>query len=105
MKIDPTEFRDWQHARGDDLAVSDDDDEVGRIALQELVDFGRADFFGLMDGQAGGKSDFFYGGGRNLVAAATRAIRLSDDGEEFEVGLREEVLEGGDGELGSATEE
>jgi Arc/MetJ family transcription regulator len=40
-----------------------------------------------------------------LVAPAARAIRLSDDGEEFEVGLREEVLERGDGELRSATEE
>jgi uncharacterized protein (DUF2344 family) len=40
-----------------------------------------------------------------LVAAAARAVGLSDDGEEFEVGLREEVLEGGDGELGCATEE
>jgi hypothetical protein len=87
------------------LAVSDDDDEVGRIALQESLDFKGADLIGLMDGDFCSKSDFFYGGGRNLAAAAACAIRLGDDGEEFEVGLREEVLEGGDGELRSATEE
>jgi hypothetical protein len=72
--------------------------------LQKFLDFGGADFFGLMDWEVSGESDFFYGGGGSLVTAAVRAIRLSDDGEEFEVALRKEVLEGGDGELRCATE-
>jgi hypothetical protein len=39
------------------------------------------------------------------VAAVAWAVGLRDDGEDFEFGLREEMLEGRDGELGRATEE
>ena len=39
------------------------------------------------------------------MAAAAWTVRLGDDGKELEVGLGEEVLEGGDGELRRATEE
>jgi hypothetical protein len=39
------------------------------------------------------------------LATAARAVGLRDDGGDFEVGLREKVLEGGDRELGSAAEE
>ena len=104
MEIDPTVFGNGKQARGDDLAVSDDDDEVWGIALNKFLDIGGTDFFGLVDGEVGGESDFFCGGGRNLVAAAAWAVRLGDDGDDFEVGLREEVLEGGNGKLRRATE-
>ena len=104
VKIDPAVFWEGEQARRNDLAVGDDHDEVWGIALQEFLDFRGADLFGLMDGEFGGKSDFFYGGERNLAAAAARAVRLGDDGEDFEVGLREEVLEGENGELRRATE-
>src|SRR6266850_4505750 len=104
VQIDPAEFRDWQQTSGNNLAVGDDDDEVWGVALQKFLDFRSADFFGLMDEEVGRESDFFYGGGRNLVAAAAWAVRLRDDGDDFEVGLREEVLEGGDAKLRRATE-
>jgi len=58
-----------------------------------------------MDRELGGEGDFLYWGGRNFVTAVAWAVGLRDDGEDFEFGSREEMLEGRDGELGRATEE
>ncbi len=104
VKIDPAVFRDWQQARGDDLAVGDDDNEVRGIALQEFLDFRGADFFGLVDGNFCGKGGLLHGREGHFLTAATWAVRLRDDGEKLEVGLREEVLECGNGKLRRATE-
>jgi hypothetical protein len=73
--------------------------------LQKFLDRKSADCFGLMDGEFGGESGFFYRGGRGLAAAVAWAVRLGDDGEDFKVRLREEVLEDGDSELGRAAKE
>ena len=59
VEIDPAEFRNREQASRNDLAVSDDDDEVWGITLQKFLDFGGAHLFGLMDGEVGGESDFF----------------------------------------------
>ena len=104
MRIDPAEFWDVEEACGDDLAVGDDNDGVGIGVAKELFGFCGADFFGLEDGDVGGLSGLFYWGEGDFLAAASGAIGLGDDGFDFEVGLGEEVLQTGDGELWGAAE-
>ena len=105
MRIDPSESGNVQEACGDYLSVGDDDDSVGTGFAQELFGFGSADFFGLKDGEAGCEGGFFYGGEGNFVAAAAGAVRLGDDGEDFEVWLGEEMPQCRDGELWGAAKE
>ena len=105
MEIDPAEPGDWKKAGGNDLAVGDDDDDVRSEALQERLCFGRADFFGLMDRDAGSESGFLDRGRGELLAASTGAVGLRDYGGDFEVGLGEEMLERGDGEVRGAAED
>ena len=105
MKVDPAELRDGQKAGRDDLAVSDDDDAIGREALQQLLRFGRTDFFRLVHRDVRRESGFLYGGKGDLPAAASRTVGLGDYGNDVEVGLSEEMNEDGDGEVGGAAEE
>jgi hypothetical protein len=70
-----------------------------------LFGFGSADFFRLEYRDSCGESSFFDGGKGNFVAASAGTVRLRDDGGDFEVGLGEKVLQGRDGELGSAAKE
>jgi hypothetical protein len=47
----------------------------------------------------------FHWGKGNFVATAAGAVGLGNDGKDLEVWLRKKVLQGGNSELGSATEE
>ena len=87
------------------MAVGDDDDEVWRIALQEFLDFGGANFLGLVHGDVCDESRFLHAREGNFVAASAGAVRLGDDGYDFEVWLSEKMVKAGNGKLRSAAEE
>src|SRR5260370_22415 len=91
--------------RGNDLAVGDDDNAVRREPLQQLLRFGGADLFGLVYEDACCQGGFLDRRWRDMPAAAARAVGLRDYGGDFYVGLREEVDEGGDGEVRGAAED
>ena len=91
-------------AGGDDLAIGDDYDGVRSEALQEGLRFGRADFFGLMDGDAGSESSFLDRRRGDVLAAPAGTVGLGDYRGDVEIRLREEMLERGDGEMRGAAE-
>src|SRR5260370_30646975 len=90
--------------RGNDLAVGDDDNGVGREPLQQLLRFGGADLFGLVYEDACCQGGFLDRRWRDMPAAAARAVGLRDYGGDFYVGLREEGGGGGGGGVGGGAE-
>jgi len=61
VEIDPAVQRNGEQARGNNLAVGDDDDGIGICLAEELLGVGRTNFFRLEDGKVGGESGLFYG--------------------------------------------
>jgi hypothetical protein len=104
VQVDPAEFRNGQKTRRDDLSVGDNHDDVGRKSLQDVLNFGSADFFWLMDGDASSERYFLYWRKGNFLPPAARTVGLSDDCNNLKIRLREEVLECGNGEQRRATE-
>ena len=64
----------------------------GICFAQECFGFGSSDFFRLKDWKAGGKRGFFYRRKGDFLAAAARSVGLGDHGDDFEVGMGEQVL-------------
>jgi len=74
--------------------------EAKRLAVPYI-----ADFLGLMHRDICGDGCFFHGSGGDLVATAAGAVGLGDYGGDVDIGLREEVDKGGDGEVRGAAED
>src|ERR1700758_199008 len=105
VEVDPTARGNREKPRRDDLAVSDDHDDIGSELFQELLHFGSANFFGLMNRNVRSERDLLHGRNGNLLTTPARPVRLGDDGDNLEIRLGEQVLQRGNSELRSATED
>jgi hypothetical protein len=98
-------FGNRKKARGNDLAVGDNGDEIGRKSFEESLDFGGTNFFRLVQGEMRCERDFFHWRKRDLVASALGPVGLGDDGKKFEIRIAEEMLESRNCKLRGATED
>ena len=81
-------FGDVQEPGRNNLAVSDDDNAIGRKFFQEFLYFGGADFLRLVDRQTGRKGRFLNGGSGNFLPAAAGAVGLGNYRNNFTIRLR-----------------
>ncbi len=88
---------------GEDLAVGDDDHEVGLEGSDEVV--GETEFRGLMDGDPVGEGEGFGGWGREDLFAADWFVGLADDGDDLAGFEGEERGERGDADVAGACED
>jgi hypothetical protein len=98
MNVDAAERRKVEERSPKDLAVGDDDDDLGSERPQMGQSLRRAQRRGLKDGQSKPLGRFFYWRRRDLSAAASRAIGLRHDLGDVEASV-DQSLEGRDREL------
>ncbi len=91
VQVDPSEARNCDEARGNNLAVGDDHYYVGRGAAKIFVGFFGADFLRLVHGDSGDDGGVFYWRAGDFLAAAARAVGLRDDACDLELGLRQSI--------------
>src|SRR5579859_312505 len=77
VEINPSQFRDAEKTRRDDLAVRDDDDDVRCKLLQKFLNFRRADLFRLMDGDARGNCCFLHRRERDFLAPPAKETTIA----------------------------
>src|ERR1700730_5765513 len=104
VKINPTEARNGEQPGGNDLAVSDDHDCIGRDLAELRLDFGSANLGRLVNRKFRGQVYLFYWREHDLLPASAGPVRLSEHGGNFEIGLFEEKLQGRNCELRGAAE-
>ena len=85
MKINPPVLGNREKTRGNNLAVSDDNNDVGSQPLQELRHFRSANFFRLMHRKMRGECDLFHRRDGKLLTAAARSVGLGDDGDNLKI--------------------
>ena len=85
--------------------VAGDDDEVGSKLFEELLNFRRANFVRLMQGNFCGQCDFFHWRKENLLPATARAVRLRDNSQDSEIGLCQQTFQSWDGKLWRAAKD
>ena len=103
VDVEAAEAGDVEHSAGEDLAVGDDDGDVG-LEGAEFVE-GVADFEGLEDGDAVFEGEGFGGGRGEDEFAADGFVGLGDDGDDLVFGGVDEPAEGGEADVAGADEE
>ena len=104
MQIEPTQTGNRQEACGDDLAVSDNYDGIGRDAFQKLLCGFRLDLFGLINVKSDFKGCFLHWRTADKLSAATRPVRLGDHRFDRNSRALRELPEGRHCEFRRATE-
>lgn len=103
VDVEATEAGDIKHGAGEELAVGDDDGDIGG----EGAEFGDgvADFGGLEDGDAALQGEELGGWGGEDHLAPGGFVGLGDDGDDLVLGGVEEPVEGGEADVAGADEE
>lgn len=103
VEVDAAEPWEIEDVLGEDLAVGDDDHEIGIEGRDEVV--GEAKFLGLVDGDSVGEGERFGGWRREDLFTADGFIGLADDGDDLDVFEGEEGGERGDADVAGAGED
>jgi len=82
VEIQAAEARGFENALRENLAVGGDDHEVRRERAEILQRGGRAEFFGLLDGEVLGEGDLFDHRHPRLQIAARWLVRLRDHADD-----------------------
>ncbi|OQB55981.1 MAG: hypothetical protein BWX98_01944 [Candidatus Aminicenantes bacterium ADurb.Bin147] len=102
MDIDRPPRRKGHDRHGDDLAVGDDDLDIGSRGPKPVEDLRiQTDFFRLGDGDPAVEGEPLDRTGKKAPASSDGAVGLGDDERDFVAGF-EEGLERGDGRLGTS---
>jgi hypothetical protein len=103
VDVEAAEAGGIEHGAGEELAVGDDDGDIG-LEGAEVV-HGVADFHWLQDGDAGGQGHDFSGGRGEGEFASGGFVGLGDDGDDLMLGGVEQPAEGGQADVAGADEE